>query len=218
MSITIIEDHPLIAAALRDLIYQFSRSALVQLCGSLSAALPVLLAGNPRLVILDVCLPDVSGVSALVAVREAAPEAHVVLWSGNEQLARTIPEVSNGKIPFLSKGLTQKEITRSLQAVLRHCGLLDALGQVADVAHTGTTALQDRLSPRQRQILGLLATGRTNEEMASALRVSPDTIKTHLSDIFGKLDVRNRTQAVLWYQANRAVSPQSTSSTNLISA
>jgi NarL family two-component system response regulator LiaR len=202
-SITIVEDHPLIAAAMKDLINQFSRAAQVQLCRSLGMALPVLVSVKPRLVILDICLPDASGPRVLAAVREAAPGADLVLWSGNEQLARTLPEVGNGKIPFLSKALTQKEMTRALQIVLRRCGLLDALGRVGEAPHTQCTDRDTRLSVRQRQILGLLATGRTNLQMASALNVSTDTIKTHLSDIFSKLRVTNRTQAVLWYQSDR---------------
>jgi len=200
-SVVVIDDHPLIGAAVRDLIVRYSRSAVVQLCLSLSAGLSALRFVEPDLIILDLGLPDANGYDAVIAVRAAAPRAYVALLTGNDELARSIPEVRSGAIPFLRKGMPERELSRAMYGLLRRCGLADGVCQFPDEPGPDGPVRFERLSPKQRQILQLLATGRSNHEIAEALHVSAETIKTHLHEIFAKLHVKNRTQAVLLYQS-----------------
>jgi len=197
--VVVVEDHPLVAAAVRDLILRYSPSVTVRLCPSIMAALSVLHFHEPNLVILDLGLPDASGIEGIVAVRSVTPRAYLAIFSGNDALAHTIPEVRSGTIPFLRKGAPERELCSAVHKLLRCSGLVDGLGQ--SLAEPGSAHNRfELLSPKQRQILGLLSTGRSNGDIAETLHVSAETIKTHLHVIFTKLEVKNRTQAVALYQ------------------
>ena len=198
--VMVIDDHSLVAASLRDLIALYSFSAEVRVFSSFSASLRLLQHSDPVLIFLDLGLPDISGRDAITAIRAKAPNALLAVLSGNDELAREIPEIQNKTIPFLHKGLSHHMLTRGLRALLDRCGLANGAQQPADTTDPVPDKL-DSLTPKQREILRLLATGRTNQEIAAAQHVSVETIKSHLQDIYAKLGVKSRTQAVLQYQS-----------------
>ena len=198
--VVVIDDHPLVSASLRDLIALYSFSAEVRSFPSFGSSLNVLQQGQPALVFLDLGLPDVTARVAIDTVREKAPDALLTILSGNDELARSIPEIQNKLIPFLHKGLSHHTFTRILRSLLDQCGLDNGVQQPS----CRTEPILDRfqsLTPKQREILRLLATGRTNQEIAAAQNVSVETIKTHLHETYTKLQVKSRTQAVLLHQS-----------------
>jgi two-component system nitrate/nitrite response regulator NarL len=195
--ILVIDDHPLVCSALRELITRYCRGVDVRSCSSLLSGLLTLRDTQPALVLLDLNLPDGHGEAVVEAVRERLVPGRLAIISGNDELAHSLPGVASGAIPYLKKGLSEREFSRRLFELLRRCGLAD----VATPPPETKAPAFEQLSPRQREILRLLATGLTNGEIAAALHVSADTIKTHMRDVFAKLQVRNRTEAVLRYQA-----------------
>jgi DNA-binding NarL/FixJ family response regulator len=187
--VVVIDDHMLIATALRDLIAMYSLRAEVRAFTSLKTAL----------VIVDLGLPDCSPAEAVALARSAAPKALVAVLSGNEDAAQSIPEIRSGAVPFVHKGLHTRELTKAVRALLDRCGLSDTSPTKSEPDLVDDGRLLS-LSPKQREILRLLATGRTNAEIGRAMNLSGETVKSHLHDIFLKLQVKNRTQAVTRYQ------------------
>jgi DNA-binding NarL/FixJ family response regulator len=200
--VVVIDDHALIASALRDLVASYSMRAEVRCFSSISASLQVLRVDRPVLVILDLGLPDVCGEAAIHVVRRAAPDALIAVLSGDEAGARAIPAIRSGAIPFMSKGWRARELQQAVHALLERCGLADGPPLQADRDRHAVDRLAS-LSPRQREILRLLSTGRSNQHIAEMAKLSPQTVKTHLRDIFAKLQVNNRTQAVMLDQSAR---------------
>jgi DNA-binding NarL/FixJ family response regulator len=197
--VVVIDDHMLIATALRDLIAMYSLRAEVRAFTSLKTALQVLRCEAPLLVIVDLGLPDCSPAEAVALARSAAPKALVAVLSGNEDAAQSIPEIRSGAVPFVHKGLHTRELTKAVRALLDRCGLSDTSPTKSEPDLVDDGRLLS-LSPKQREILRLLATGRTNAEIGRAMNLSGETVKSHLHDIFLKLQVKNRTQAVTRYQ------------------
>ncbi|HYD60606.1 MAG TPA: response regulator transcription factor [Noviherbaspirillum sp.] len=198
--VIVIDDHPLVSASLRDLISLYSFSAEVRSFSSFSASVNVLQNEHPILVFLDLGLPDITGRAAIDAVRAKAPKALLAILSGNDELARDIPEIQNKTLPFLHKGLSHHMLTKALRGLLDQCGLDNGVQQHSSESEPMLERF-DSLTPKQREILRLLATGRTNQDIAAAQNVSVETIKTHLHDIYAKLRVKNRTQAILLHQS-----------------
>lgn len=198
--VMVIDDHPLVSASLRDLISLYSFSAEVRSFPSFSASLSVLQNARPVLIFLDLGLPDITGRAAIDAVHAKAPKALVAILSGNDELARDIPEIQNNTIPFLHKGLSHHMLTKALRGLLEQCGLDNRVQQHSGAPEPGLDRF-DSFTPKQREILRLLATGRTNQDIAAAQNVSVETVKTHLHDIYAKLGVKSRTQAILLHQS-----------------
>jgi len=202
--VLIIEDHPIVANGLKELVSDLAPAARVLSCGSLASAL-VSLAWSPALVLLDLGLPDADGLAALEHVRRAAPGASVVVFSGQE-----LPPAGAGSaaalrgVPFLSKSMRPAELRQTLLRLIEQAGLGSPARLHRSTTDHETTDDVQSLSPKQREILRLLATGRMNTEIAELLGVSAETIKTHLREIYVRLQVKNRTQAVAVYQKSLA--------------
>lgn len=198
--VVIIDDHPLVSASLRDLVALYSYVAEVRTFATFSASLAVLKNDHPALIFLDLGLPDTHGPDAVAIARTVAPHALLVVLTGNDEIAYGIPDIQNKVVPLLRKAMPHHLLNRAVRDLLVQIGVAD----VPNRSSLHLLQIQDRLeclSPKQREILRLLATGRSNHEIAVAQNVSVETIKTHLHDIYVKLQVKSRTQAVLVYQS-----------------
>jgi len=198
--VVVIDDHPLISASLRDLVALHSYVAEVRTFTSFSASLAVLKSNQPALIVLDLGLPDIQGGEAVAIVRTVAPRALLAVLTENDEVACGILGTQNKGIPLLRKTMPHYLMNRAVRSLLVRAGIVD----VPNRSGTDLSALRDRmecLSPKQREILRLLATGRSNNEIAVVQNVGMETIKTHLHDIYVKLQVKSRTQAVLAYQS-----------------
>jgi two-component system nitrate/nitrite response regulator NarL len=201
--VLIVEDHPIVANGLKDLVSDLAPAVRVLSCGSLASAL-VSLAWSPSLVLLDLGLPDAEGLATLEHVRRAAPCALVVVFSGQELPAGTGGASALRGVPFLSKSMRPAELRQTLLRLIEQAGLGSPARPHRSTADDEADGDVQSLSPKQREILRLLATGRMNTEIAELLGVSAETIKTHLREIYVRLQVKNRTQAVAVYQKSLA--------------
>jgi RNA polymerase sigma factor (sigma-70 family) len=201
-TVVVIDDHPLVAVALRDLISLYSLAAEIRTFSTIGNSINVLQKQNPALVLLDLGLPDINACDAITAVRRHAPDALLAILSGDDDTAHAIPDVQNNAIPFLCKSSPYPVLTRAVRDLLARCGLADNMHE----ADRETGIVRERLeslSPKQRKILKLLITGRTNQEIATVQNVSIQTIKTHLHGIYTKLEVKSRSQAVFLASLHR---------------
>jgi two-component system nitrate/nitrite response regulator NarL len=196
-SILIVEDHPLFRAALIHLVGATLPQAEALAVSSAEEGLrqPGVLA-RLRLIVLDPGLPGINGAEAIAAFRNACPQAGLVAVSASEDRRDAMAALRAGAIAFVSKAVPTEVLGALLQRVLA-----GAVEQPEWITPHGTNSLEDEnslaLTPRQREILTLLAQGHSNKEIGLRLDLAEITVKMHVSAIFRALNVANRTQAVL---------------------
>jgi DNA-binding NarL/FixJ family response regulator len=192
--IVVADDHPLFRAALGSAVSRAAPGAHIDECDSLSGARAAL--GTPAdLLLLDLKLADCEGFAGLVAIRSEFPCVPVVVVSASEDASTVRRALAFGAAGFIPKSALLGQMVEALRAVLA--------GDVAapTIADDATSVeLEQRiatLTPSQLRILIGLQQGRLNKQIAFDLGVTEATIKAHLTGVFRKLGVQNRTQAVI---------------------
>jgi DNA-binding NarL/FixJ family response regulator len=184
MRIAIVDDHPVVreglAAALSNRGFEIAASF-----GSAEELLAARF--DADVVLLDLELPGMSGVDAIARVGK--PVLVLTAYSNDEQIEAVLRAGARG---YLLKGAAVDEIERAIRAVASGQTYLDPKVASRLVALSGAP----RLSAREREVLRLVAAGRSNKEIASALDVAERTVKFHVTSIFNKLGAENRAQAV----------------------
>ena len=166
----------------------------------------VRLAGRhrPDVVLMDLRMPVLDGVEATRQIRSALPGTEVVVHTTHADEASILDALRAGARGYLTKDAGIAEISRAVHAAAAHQAVLDPVAQSALIEAAGAGArparspasLPDDLTPREAEVLALVAEGLSNREIASALVVSEATVKTHINHVFAKIGARDRAQAV----------------------
>jgi DNA-binding NarL/FixJ family response regulator len=159
---------------------------------------------RPDVVLMDLRMPGLDGVEATRRIRSQQPETEVVVLTTYADETSILDALQAGARGYLTKDAGIAAITRAVQAAANHETLLDAVvharllataGQVSRAGQAAVSPPAD-LTPREAEVLSLVARGLSNGEIAEALVVSEATIKTHINHIFTKIGARDRAQAV----------------------
>jgi DNA-binding NarL/FixJ family response regulator len=203
-SLLIADDHPLFRAALRQAATASVEGCDVQEAADLVGALAALAAApDTDLVLLDLHMPGSQGLSGLAALRGQHPGVAVLVVSAHDE-PRTVRRVlDHGAAGFIPKSASPAQIGEAIRTVL-DCGswlppdLADAVAVLApDPQDTDLAARLARLTEQQYRVLALIGEGLLNKQIADRLAIQERTVKAHVTAIFEKLAVRNRTQAGL---------------------
>ncbi len=160
---------------------------------------------RPEVVLMDLRMPNVDGVQATREIRAAQPETEIVVLTTHADEASILDALRAGARGYLTKDAGIQEIARAVQAAAAHqslldpvvqAKLLDAVGAAAPTPSPTPRQLPDELTPREAEVLALIARGLSNREIAAHLVVSEATVKTHVNHLFAKIGARNRAQAV----------------------
>jgi len=156
---------------------------------------------RPEVVLMDLRMPKMEGAEATREIRSALPETHVLVLTTYANDESLFPALQAGARGYLTKDASAEEIEQAIRAVAAGRTHLDPAIQqrlVAAVVDTSTPAapLPDDLTPREVEVLRLIAAGMSNTEIAAALVVSGATVKTHVNHILSKTGARDRAQAV----------------------
>ncbi|PAW68281.1 MAG: DNA-binding response regulator [Opitutia bacterium Tous-C1TDCM] len=146
---------------------------------------------HPRVVLMDLQLPGIGGIAATAALRAHDPAARVLIFSTFARDDEIQAALDAGALGYLQKSASREALLETLRLVAQDRRALDPeLSR-----RLNTLRLGPAITPREREILVLIAAGRANKEIAAAFAVSEDTVKRHVSNILEKLDVNDRAQA-----------------------
>lgn len=160
---------------------------------------------QPDVVLMDLVMPNMDGVDATQRIKESRPQTHVIILTSFLDDERVVPAIRAGATSYLLKDVAAADLARAIrgaragQAQL-HPEVARRLMQQVTTPRKADAGAQ--LTEREREVLRLLAEGRSNKEIARALVVSERTIKGHVSNILGKLGLQDRTQAALFAVRN----------------
>ena len=200
----IVDDHPLFREALNFAIGAAYPDAETYESADLEEAIEILKNHSPfDLALLDLAIPGTSGFDGIIKLRTLYPRLPVVIVSGHEDARTVKTALSFGISGFIPKSTRKDELTAAITTVITGDiflpgGLNDETIEGQDQTSSDSTALElASFTPQQLRVLGMLRDGLLNKQIAYELGVSETTIKAHVSKILRKLDVNNRTQAVM---------------------
>lgn len=191
--IVVADDHPLFRAALRSAVDKAASGAEVVECASLAEARAAMVAGPVDLLLLDLKLSDSEGMAGLAAVRAEQPTVPVAVVSASEDAPVVRHALGLGAAGFIPKSSSLPQMVEAIAAILAG----DSWAPDVPEAEDDLAGRVASLTPSQLRILEGLKAGRLNKQIAFDLGVSEATIKAHLTSVFRKLGVHNRTQAVI---------------------
>lgn len=156
---------------------------------------------KPDVVLMDVKMPGTDGIEALRKLRELANPAKVLIVTSFTEQRTVVPALRAGASGYVYKDVDPEALAGAIRSV--HAGHVLLQPEVAGAllsqdAPSNGTGRGSTLTEREKEVLGLIADGRSNREIARALVLSEKTVKTHVSNILMKLDLSDRTQAALW--------------------
>jgi DNA-binding NarL/FixJ family response regulator len=168
---------------------------------------------HPDLVLLDVLMPVMDGVEALRHIRAAQPDIKVIMLTASEDDRNMLEALQAGAQGYLLKTSEPDDLFRSLRAAMAGQATVSGLmaaGLVRRMSEAGShPAGPDALTPREVEVLRLVAEGATNKEIATRLCITVNTVKNHLREILAKLNLQNRTQAASYALREGIASPMS---------
>lgn len=189
LRILIVDDHPIVREGLGAVVRRSTDLELVGEAGDGVQAVEVYRRLRPDVVLMDLRLPRKDGLEAAKEILEEDPQANILLLTTFEEEGLARRALQAGARGVLLKDASPDELLTAIRAA--------AAGTVTlDPALTGELLQKPLLSEREREILGLIALGYSNKEVARALYLTENTVKTHLSNLFQKLGVHDRAEAV----------------------
>jgi len=205
--VVVADDQAIVREGLATLLGLQPGMTVVGTAGDGARALELVAEHAPDVVLMDLRMPGVDGVAATERIGEHHPDVAVVVLTTYADDESILGALRAGARGYLTKDATTAEIVRAIEAAAAgqtlldpvvHRRLLDAAsGRVASPAPSATESpLPDGLTPREAEVLRLIAQGRSNREIAATLVVSEATVKSHVNHLFSKAGVRDRAQAV----------------------
>jgi DNA-binding NarL/FixJ family response regulator len=157
---------------------------------------------RPDVVLMDLVMPILDGIEATARIKAAAPDVEVVALTSFIEEERVTAALEAGATGYLLKDADADDVARAVRRA--HAGEVHLDPQVARLlaqrirGHQEAAPPHEPLTEREREVLSLVARGRSNKEIATELAITERTARTHVSNILGKLDLASRTQAALW--------------------
>ena len=190
--VVICDDHPVVREGLLSVLERRDDLNVVASIGSVAELLAVAQRTPFDVVLLDLELPDGSGLTAIERLARVAPKVRVVMFTVHESEETVTAALNAGAKGYVQKGAPADEIATAIRDV--HGGRTHVTAQAAARAIAGRRGRGD-LSSRQREVLRLIAGGRSNKQIAAALAITERTVKFHVTAIMNKLGVDNRAHA-----------------------
>jgi DNA-binding NarL/FixJ family response regulator len=201
--VMVVDDQALVREGLMTLLEATPDIKPVAMAADGEEAVALCARHRPDVVLMDLRMPKLDGVEATRRIRAVQPDTEIVVLTTHADEASILDALHAGARGYLTKDAGIAEIARAVHAAANHQALLDPVVQSRLLAAASAGArpppppnLPDQLTPREAEVLSLIARGLSNGEIADALVVSEATVKTHINHVFAKIGARDRAQAV----------------------
>jgi DNA-binding NarL/FixJ family response regulator len=200
--VVVADDHPIVRDGLRALLASLPDMDVVGEATTGREAVRSAVADKPHVLVMDLRMPDLDGAAATAEISRVAPEVAVLVLTMFDDDESVFAAMRAGARGYLVKGASQQEIIRAINAVAAGEAIFGpgvarrVLGFFAAPPKAAAPAFPE-LSPREREVLDLIAGGLTNSAIASRLGLSVKTVGNHTSTIFAKLQVAGRAEAII---------------------
>jgi NarL family two-component system response regulator LiaR len=206
--VLLVDDHPVVRQGLRALLSTQDGIEVVGEAGDGDVAVSAAERLSPDVVLMDVVMPAMDGVEALRRIVERRPQTRVVMLTSYADERRAMEAVDAGASGFLLKDASPRDVVSAIRAAHRGEAVLHpAVAAKLMAERRRPPAAHSDLTPRELEVLRLVARGLQNKRIASELHLSEKTVKTHVSAVLRKLDVTDRTQAAMYAVRERLVEP-----------
>ena len=200
IKVMIVDDHNLVREGLKAVFDQGDEIDVVGEAGSGEEAIEMVNKVKPDVILMDISMPGMNGIQATKLIRDAHPDAKIVILTMLDQEGYVYEAIKAGATGYMLKSTSSDELVNAIQTVNEGKALLhpDATAQLLKefVTLAQNKAKDYGLSNREMEVLQLLSEGNTNKEIAKALWISEQTVKTHVAHIFDKLGTSDRTETV----------------------
>ncbi len=206
----LVDDHEVLRIGLRTLFAEAGAFQVVGEAGTMAAAVAEAARLKPQVVLMDVRLPDGSGIDACRMIRADHEDTRVLFltsFADDDAVLATILAGANG---FLLKEVNSEQLIQAVKTVASGRSILDSavtqrvLAKVRSESSPSPQGKRDPLSPQEERVLALVADGKTNKEIAGSLNLSDKTVGHYLENIFQKLQVTRRAQAAVYFTQQQA--------------
>lgn len=191
----IVDDHPVVRDGLRGMLENQPDFEVIGEASDGEAAVRMAESLNPEIVLMDLRMPVMDGVTALREIKAHNSKIQVLVLTTYDSDADILPAIEAGASGYLLKDSTREELFAAIRAAARGEAVL-APAVAARLVGRMRAPAEEKLSSRELEVLQAVAEGDSNSEIASRLHISQATVKSHLINIFGKLGVSDRTAAV----------------------
>ena len=205
--ILIVDDHDMVRKRLAMLVSRQDGLFVVAEGGTVAEAVEQARGSVPDVVVMDMRLPDGSGIEACRDIRNENPGIKVLMLTSDSGEEADMGSIMAGASGYLLKGIRSQEIVDAVRRVAAGQSLLDPTATssfLERVRQCGEEDVPARLTVQERKILALIADGQTNREIAGQINLSGETVKNHVSSILGKLEVSRRSQKTAVLAERRA--------------
>jgi len=198
--IVVADDHSLIREGLRALLSSVDGYELVGTASDGAAAVREVVTLRPDVLILDIGMPSLNGIEVARRVTKAVPTVNILMLTMFEADEHVLAAIRAGALGYVLKGASADEIMRAIDAVAAGEAILGpglARRTLQLMSAPPAEPVFAELTPREREVLELIAGGLSNSSIATRIRLSQNTISNHISSIFAKLQVENRGEAIV---------------------
>lgn len=207
--IAIVEDNRVIRESLMEFVHSDSDCTCVCACATAEEALKLIPKHQPDIVLMDVQLPNMSGIECTAQLKQQLPNLHIIMVTVYEDTERIFKALRAGACGYLLKRCTPEELIAAVREVKQGGAPMSreiARKVISSFQEPLTAAAEvEELSPREREILELLAAGFPNKQIADRLGLTDGTVRWHLRHVYNKLHVRSRTEAALKFRSSQTV-------------
>jgi NarL family two-component system response regulator LiaR len=207
--VLIVDDHSVVREGLRMFLVRDPDLVVVGEAADGADALEQARQTRPDVVIMDLLMPVMDGIAATRVIRRELPETEVLALTSVLESASVVEAIRAGAIGYLLKDTQASELRKAIKAAAAGQVQLSPQASAYLLGAIRIPEMPEPLTPRERDVLRLLAQGQSNKEIARVLHLVEETVKSHVRHILAKLGVQSRTQAVLAAIRLGIVSPQS---------
>jgi DNA-binding NarL/FixJ family response regulator len=201
----IVDDHPLVRRGLCELFGEDGSFEVVDAVGDGEQAVTAVLAQQPDVVLMDISMPGMDGIEATRRVLAVRPETRVVMLTSFADHERVLEALDTGAVGYILKDSESDDLLRGVRAAAGGDAPLSPRAARAVVTARRGRRPFEELTSRELDVLKLVARGLSNKQIAWRLTISEKTVKAHMTSIFGRIGVADRTQAALWAQRHGVV-------------